>query len=84
MPSTTDVCGSFSEPTNPDMGRCQPYRVKTTCEVAPLPVIQCADDEYTTTFDVLTQKFSVTARLFDQNCNLITDENDDAITTVIS
>jgi hypothetical protein len=84
MPSTRDICGSFEEPLNPDMGRCQPYRLKKTCEVAPLPVIQCADDEYTTAFDNVTQKFYVTARLFDQDCDLITDENGDAITLVLS
>jgi hypothetical protein len=84
MPSTNEVCGSFTEPVNPDMGRCSSYRVKTTCEVAPLPVIQCADDQYTTSFDVATQKFSVSARLFDESCNLITDEDGAAITTVVS
>ncbi len=66
------------------MGRCQPYRLKKTCEVTPLPVIQCADDQYATEFDSLTQKFYVTARLFDQNCDLITDENGQPITTIIS
>lgn len=84
MPNTTEVCGSFTEPVNPDLGQCQPYRVKTSCEAEVLPVIQCADDQYTTTFDNITQKFYVTARLFDQNCALITDQNGDSILTVIS
>jgi hypothetical protein len=84
MPNTDEVCGSFSEPVNPDMGQCQPYRLKTSCEVAALPTIQCADDQYTTAFDSLTQKFYVTARLFDQNCAMITDEGGNSILTVIS
>lgn len=82
--STSAVCGSFAEPVNADQGQTFPLPVKLTCERPDAPVIQCADDQYTTTFDPSTGGFIVSARLFDQNCLPITDQSGQAITTTIT
>jgi len=80
------VCGSFEEPTNPDQGRCAPYRVKLDCEAPVLPVPVCEDDSYVTIYqpENITHPFAVAARLFDENCELVTDENGDSIVTLIA
>lgn len=79
------VCGGFTEPTNPDLGRCHTYRVKRDCERPALPTIQCDDTEYTVVFDPDAvppfSVFTIFARLFDENCLPITDENGDTIIT---
>jgi hypothetical protein len=38
-PSTDCVCGEFEEPTNPDMGQRESYRLKVSCEAPTLPTI---------------------------------------------
>lgn len=85
-PSIKCVCGDFSLPVVPDEGQCSPYREKRDCEAPVLPVIQCADDQYTTIAqpgdDV--NPFKVQARLFDQSCLPVTDQTGNTILTYIT
>lgn len=83
--STRNVCGEFPEPTNPDQGRCSPYRVKILNEAPALPVAQCEDEEYTTIYQPENTEapFVVSARLFDECCEVIADENGNPITLII-
>lgn len=84
-PSTKKVCGDFEEPENPDLGQCAPYREKRTCDAPVLPVSECEDDEYTVVFTpTLVPPFRIIARLFDSNCELILDSNNQPIWTTIS
>lgn len=84
-PSTgSEICGTFEEAVNPDQGQCFPYRVKRTCEVPALPVITCDDDEYETIESTPPNYFVVSARLFDENCLPITDEDGLAIQTIVA
>lgn len=82
--SVSAICGTFADPTTPDQGQCFPYKSSQTCDAPTLPVASCSDDQYTTTYDPLTQSFTVTARMFDQNCQPILDQNGATITTVIT
>jgi hypothetical protein len=68
------------------MGCCSPKAVKTDCEAPVLPVAQCDDDEYITIPqpDNILHPFAISARLFDENCEVITDESGAAITLIIS
>lgn len=79
------VCGEFPEPVNPDQGICTPHRVKLDNEAPALPVAQCDDDQYITVYqpENIDAPFAVVARLFDECCFVITDENNDPITLVI-
>jgi hypothetical protein len=83
-PSTKCICGTWTIPEDPDEGQCFPYREKRTCEVTPIPVIQCDDDEYITIFDPEDEEnpFKVSSRLFDENCEVITDQLGDPILTL--
>lgn len=85
-PSVKCVCGNFETPVVPDEGQCVPYREKRSCEAPDLPIIQCADDEYVTIFQPEDEDnpFKVSARLFDQNCEVITDQNNLPIETYIT
>ena len=86
-PSVLCVCGTWTiPPVNPDQGQCGPFRVKLSCEVSPLPVIQCADDTYTTIYQPENEDFpfKVSAKLFDQNCEDITDQLGNPILTFIT
>jgi len=82
--STSAVCGPFAEPVHEDQGQTFPVPVKLTCERPDAPVIQCADDQYVTEFNPSTGGFTVTSRLFDQNCEVITDQLGLPITTIIT
>ncbi len=84
--SVTCVCGAFPVPTVPDQGQCVPYREKRDCEAPVLPPIECDDDEYTTVFQPENESnpFKVSARLFDQDCEPILDENDEPILTFLT
>lgn len=79
------MCGEFETPTTPDQGQCSPRRVKINGEAPVLPVAQCEDDEYTTIYqpENVDHPFSVSARLFDEQCQVITDENGEAITIIL-
>lgn len=83
--SVCKVCGEFPTPTIEDSGRCWPHRVKIDCNGPTLPVAQCADDLYITIAqpDNVLYPFAVSARLFDQACNVITDQNGNAITLIL-
>lgn len=86
FPSTKCVCGTWTIPEDPDEGQCVPYREKRTCDAPVLPVIQCEDDEYTTEFQPENEDnpFKVSARLFDENCEPITDQlGNDILTYVV-
>jgi hypothetical protein len=85
-PSVKCVCGNFETPVVPDEGQCSPYREKRSCEAPELPVITCDDDEYVTIFqpENATNPFKVSARLFDENCEVVTDENDEDILTYVA
>lgn len=83
-PSTQEVCGDFTDPVNPDLGKCEPYREKRDCEKPALPVIECADDTYTTEYDPDGPPFfRVIGKLFDSNCLPILDSTGANILTVI-
>lgn len=76
--STCDICGPFTEPTNPDEGSCFPYPLRRTCEAPDLAPAECDDDEYIAEYnpeDVL-YPFTILARIFDQNCLPIQDQDD--------
>lgn len=83
---TRSQCGTFAEPSNRDAGQCSPYRLRMDCEAPALPVITCDDDEYTTDYDPdnVESPFKIFCRLFDQACDLITDQDDDPITTYLT
>lgn len=83
--STSCECGEFDVPTVPDQGQGYPYRQKISCEAPVVPVAECADDTYVTTYDPtdVDHPFKVTAKLFDQLCAAITDQNGAIITLVI-
>jgi hypothetical protein len=78
-----EVCGTWEEPETPDQGICHPYRVKRTCDAPELPGPgPCDDTEYTIVYNPdLTPPFRVISRLFDQDCEVITDEDDNPILT---
>ena len=79
-------CGTFEEPAVADQGQCHTYRVKRDCAPPALPVAQCADDSYETLYDPEDQlnPFKVSAKLFDENCEAITDESADPITLILT
>jgi hypothetical protein len=85
LPSSTSiVCGEFVQPTNPDLGQCSPYRTKKDCEAPALPYVTCADDTYITMYDPdSATHFSVLAKVFDENCEVILDENSLPITAIV-
>ena len=84
-PTTLSVCGTFTDPDNPDQGQCYPVKVSENCSAPTLPVIQCDDDEYTVEYqpDNTEHPFRVVARVFDEACLPITDESDQNILTYI-
>lgn len=84
-PNVCRVCGEFPTPVVEDLGRCSPHRVKTDCEAPVLPVIQCNDDEYRTIYqpENVDHPFAVSARLFDENCEPIWDQNGNDITLIL-
>jgi hypothetical protein len=83
--STKQVCGTFETPTVPDEGCCYPYRTKRSCEAPLLPVITCDDDEYIVEpSDNPDKPFNIVARIFDQNCLVILDQNNLAILTIVN
>jgi len=82
--STSAICGQFTEPTNPDQGQTWPVPVKLTCERPDLPTTECADDQYVTTYDPSTGSFTISSRLFDQNCGVIQDQSGAPILTTIT
>ncbi len=79
-------CGTFDDPVVEDQGQCHSYRVKITCEGPTLPTPQCADDTYETLYTPEDEDspFKVSAKLFDENCAAITDENAEPITLIIA
>lgn len=94
--SVADHCGAFDDDTaTPDQGRCHPYRLKTSCAAPELPytpspeppygpVDSCGNPiVYVSTPD-LTPPLRVLAYLTDEDCNRITDEDGDPITTYIT
>lgn len=76
-PTTSCVCGTFTDPVNPDQGVGWPLKRTISCEAPTLPVIECSDPNYTTVFDPTNESapFSVLASLFDENCLLVTDQD---------
>jgi hypothetical protein len=84
--STRAVCGDFEEPEVPDEGRCGPRRVKISCEAPVLPVAQCEDEEYLVIYqpENVDNPFAVSARLFDEDCELVLDEEGNTITTIVT
>lgn len=83
LASITCVCGTFEEPTVPDEGRGYPHRQKITCEAPTLPTAPCGETDYTTVFSPELQIFAVISKLYDENCDLITDQDGEPITLVI-
>lgn len=86
FPTTKCVCGAWEEPEVEDQGQCVPYREKRTCEAPELPVIQCDDDEYTVIPQPENEEFpfKVSARLFDENCEPVTDQLGNDILTYVA
>lgn len=85
QPQTTSaICGQPVDPTVADQGQATSLPVAITCEAPTLPAIQCDDDEYTTEYVQATGTFRIVARIFDQNCGVITDQSGQAILTTIS
>lgn len=84
-PSSLRVCGTFPEPTVPDQGDCHPYRLKKDCEAPTLPVPACDDTEATIEYDPdATPPFRVLTRLFDSNCEVVTDSEGEPILTYLT
>jgi len=81
--STVKVCGQFDEPTNPDEGKCHPYRVKTDCERPDKPENPCNDDSAYAEYVPETESFVIVTKLHDENCDPILDENSDPILTTV-
>lgn len=79
---TLQKCGEFSEPEVPDLGCCQPAVHRRDCEAPVVPDANCEDE----TFEVVVtdQGLKVSAKIFDEDCLPILDENSDPITTLIS
>lgn len=83
--TTHKACGDFEEPENPDQGCCHAYRVKRDCERPALPAIGCDDTEYVTEVsNDPTRPFRVLARIFDEDCEPILDENGEEITAYVN
>lgn len=84
--TTRNQCGTFEEPSNPDAGAVGPYRVKENCEAPTLPVPVCDDDEYSTEYDPddALKPFRIVARIFDGNCEVITDGSGDPIMSTLA
>lgn len=82
------ICGSFEleDGETEDQGACSVRHVSISCAAPDLPVAQCEDDEYTTIYQPEDEDnpFAVSARLFDENCEAITDENGDDITLILT
>lgn len=82
-PRPSSPCEDFPEPTVPDLGICHPKQVQTDCEAPVIPPSEC-NDTFVTTYDPdLTPPFQILAHLFDQDCEMILDENDEPILTNI-
>ncbi len=79
------VCGDWGEPLVKDEGVCSPRRIKIDNAAPELPVAQCADDQFEVIYqpENLENPFAVIARIFDECCLLITDENGDPILTTL-
>lgn len=86
-PSTQAVCGDFDNPDNPDLGACNPYREKRTCDVPvlPTPTGLCPGEVPVAIYNPgnPSNPFSILTGLYDENCLPILDENDIQITTII-
>lgn len=79
MGSTRQVCGTFSNPVNPDRGACSPYRLKETCERPVVPIPPCNDVPYMVYDPDEPIRFRVVASLFDTTCALVTDQGGQSI-----
>jgi hypothetical protein len=81
-----NVCGTFEEPEVEDQGQCSPRHVRITCEAPVLPEAQCDDEEYETIYqpENVDNPFAISARLFNECCEEITDENGEAITLILT
>jgi hypothetical protein len=84
--NTCRVCGEWEEPENQDTGKCHSYRVKRNCEAPAEPDPgPCDDTEYTIIYTPdLTPPFRVQARLFDENCEEVLDQDDNPIMTTFA
>lgn len=87
IPSVQGVCGTFdTDIDNPDQGCCIPYREKRGCASPTLPVIVCDDDQYEVipNPDDPDHPFKISARIFDEDCDTITDEDGEDILTLVA
>lgn len=79
--STDCMCGTFTEPTNPDLGQCAPLRVKIDCEQPVVPEYPCDDPNVTIVSDPdKVPPFRMIATVFDTNCEPILDTLNNPIT----
>lgn len=81
--NTNCICGPFDEPEAPDQGQCAPYRTKRTCEAPVIPTPVCDDPLFETEYNPETRVFTIWVPLHDQDCERITDQDDNPILTAI-
>lgn len=79
-------CTDWTDGDDPSamLGCCGPIPVRMGCEAPVLPVPECDEEDPVVTFDEDAQEFVVTTKLYDENCSVIRDENDDDILTQIT
>jgi len=68
------MCGSFPEPTNPDLGQCFPKSLKLDCVPPTIPVNPCGDEAVTIIYNPnQSPPFTIVAHTYDTACLEILD-----------
>lgn len=78
-------CTDFPDLTDgaEDQGCCAPAPIHRGCEVPVIPRNDCDEIDPTFEFDEENETFSVLTNLYDQDCNIIFDQNTSPITTLL-
>lgn len=81
----TGICGPTPPPVeNEDKGRCFPYRVKRSCNAPLSPLSPCDErDYYVVSVPDEVPPFYIVSKLYDSSCEVITDESDNPILTIV-
>jgi hypothetical protein len=72
------------EPEVEERACCTPPPVKKPCGAPVLPVPDCDEEPPVMEYNPVTEQFSVVSVLYDESCSAILDQNNDAITTLMS
>lgn len=78
-------CTDFPDITDgaEDQGCCSPAVIRKDCERPTLPSNDCDEIDPTVEYDEENETFTILTNLYDQNCQIIFDQNTSPITTLV-